>query len=412
MHVQIKRIFSGAITFLLFFCVGCEQDKVPTVFDPDDTGEPAPVITHVEPEDYALVALSEITISGENFSASMDSVNGNTVYIGNEKADVLSASGTEITVKATPTPGDSMTIKVIVPGAYQIAEYTPYQLRNIKEGVGKKGTSDDYYAIAVDNEENIYAFIRQSSSGVVHRFLADGSSVEIGTVPIPLLTDMKVGPNGYLYMLYGYDTFYRLNIDEGTTEEFMKLPERVGFFDFDQNHNIYAAGNKKGMVVTDTDGSEAKKVGDFDDFVVYSLKVYDGAVYIAAAYSGSNASFPERGIFKADITSSGGDLGETVPVFNWDNAEDHAASAMKSLTIDENGTMLVGTNNIDNPIVTIEQDGSVHVLYPGILLFSVSQIVYGTGEYVYQNRRTSDLETFTIYKILTESKGAPYYGRE
>ncbi len=408
----MKTIIIICIVFLLFACLACEQDTIPTVFDPDKSGEPAPVITHVEPEEYALVSLSEITITGENFAASMDSVNGNTVYIGTEKAHVLSASSTEITVKATPTAGDSMTIKVIVPGAYQIAEYAPYQLRNIKEGVGKKGTTDDYYAIAVDADENIYAFVRQSSSGVIHKFLADGSTVEIGTVPVPLLTDMKAGPNGYLYMLYSFDTFYRFKIDEGTTEVFTKLPERVSFFDFDQNHNIYTAGNRKGIIVTDADASEARKVGDFDDFVVYSLKVYDGAVYIAAAYSGSNTSFPERGVFKADITSSEGDLGEITSVFDWNNAGDHATSTIKSITLDENGTIFVGTNNTENPIITISPDGSAQVLYPRMLLFSVSQIVYGNGHYIYQNRRTSDLETFTIYKILTESKGAPYYGRQ
>jgi hypothetical protein len=203
-----------------------------------------------------------------------------------------------------------------------------------------------------------------------------------------------------------------MKIEDGSIEEFLILPERLSFFDFDQNSNIYAAGRNKGIVVTDVNASEGKLVGNFEDFNIYSLKVFGDDVYFAARYSGSNTSFPVQGIYKAPITSSAGDLGEAIPVFDWDNAGDHSGSSMQSITIDENGTILVGTNNKENPIITIKQDGSTDVLYPGNLLFSVSQLVYGTGNYVYQNRKKSDLETFTIYRILTEHQGAPYYGRD
>jgi len=402
----------NALIIFSFALPACEKEQVSSVFNPDEAGNPSPVITSVDPADFGIVSFSEIKIGGDNFSASMDSSEGNTVYIGPEKAEILSASNTELTVLAPPTPGDSLIIKVIVPGAFKIGEYFPFKLKNVQEGVDKKPSVDKVYVIAVDADENVYGFFKTGSSGTINMFSSDGSITEIGNAPFPLATDMKAGPDGYLYMLYSYQYLYRMKISDGVIERYMTLPERVSYFDFDQNHNIYTGGRKKGIIVTDVNGTAGRIVGDFEDFDIYSVRVFDGDVYIAARYSGIDTSLPAEGIFKAKITSADGDLGETAAVYDWDDAGDHSGSAMKSITFDENGIMLVGTSNLDNPILKINNDGSIEKLYPDLLFPTVGQIVYGNGEYVYQNRTISDMETHTIYKILTPYNSAPYYGRE
>ena len=401
-----------AIMVLFIALSACKEESIPSIFNPDDTGGPSPVITSIDPADYGLVSTTDIKIIGDNFSESMDSLKGNTVYIGSEKARVLSASKTELIVKATPTPGDSLIIKVIVPGAFNVAEYFPYRLINILEGVGKKSSTEKVYTIALDADENVYGFFKTGSRGTIYMFSSDGLKTEIGSAPFPVTTDMKVGPNGYLYILYGYQYLYRMNINDGSVEKYVTLPERVSYFDFDHNHNIYTGGRNIGIIVTDIDSTAGRIVGDFQEFNIYSIRVFDGDVYIAARYSGTNSSFPATGIFKASINSVDGDLGETIVVYDWSDAGDHSDSAIKSITFDESGNILVGTNDPDNPILKVNNDGSTEILFSDILYSSVGQIVYSNGKHLYQNRIISDIYTHTIYKIITPNNGAPYYGRD
>jgi len=405
---------------LLFIISGCENKiTYEPVWDPDKEGAPTPVIYSIQP-DSAYGGIIEISISGENFVPEIDQ---NFIYFGRNSAIVKTASANQITVIRPINLSDTVTIHLSVRDAYQSAKFGPYKLEEGVVDVGKE--LGRVYSIAIDSDENLY--VHRKSDKKIYKITPDGVQSEYGTFSEAKTSSaMRMGPGGYLYLQRSTDTgsgfkrLYKIAPEGGEAERFVKLSREVKSFDFDQNGNIYSGGINSGMFVIHSDKT-FEKVGNYLDFDIRAVRVFEGYVYVAGVYSGTDTLLSpdntvviavpaERGIWKSQILNDGS-LGATEPVFDWANSGSFSASEINDITFLEDGDIYVATNNSD-PILIIHSDGAIETLYEGLLSSPATHVVWGNGNYIYINRYGENDDVSGVDRVIMGKKGAPYYGRD
>ena len=405
------KIFNIIIIFTFYF-ISCEEDAPTKVYD-DDLGAPAPKINSIEPMDSVFSYVTTIRITGENFSPSTDSVNGNKVYFNNQLGRVISASSTEINVLSPDISGDSIRLKVITPRSVTMAEFYPYKIFTTVDKIVQFNPLESVTAIELDNEGNLYGFVTEALTGKIYKVTPEGVKTEYGTAPFPSASDMKFGQGGYLYVQQSNnERIHRIAPGGGAASVFVTLPntaDNMRFYDFDENQNLFAAGTRTGIFVINHQSGNSRRVNDdYRSHDVKSVRVYNGYVYVTATYNGTNTSFPAQGIWRSQITSATGDLGIPEVVFDFAIADIDASSLVSvPLTFSSAGEIFVGTNQ-ENSILTIHSDGNYEFLYPNFINPTSLQIVWTNGKFIYQNRSDKG----GVYKIYADRLGAPYYGRQ
>ncbi|MFC1569963.1 hypothetical protein ACFL4L_06990, partial [bacterium] len=178
--------------------------------------------------------------------------------------------------------------------------------------------------------------------------------------------------------------------------------------DFDENDNFYGGGEKSDLYVLPASGGNIKS-GLYKNHSFKSLRVYDGFVYFIAENVRAKEEDIAIGIWRHQIIDANGTLGDQELVMDWANdAGDYTESVPNYFTFSQDGIMMVGTDNI-NPILMVDtSDGTLDVMYKGILSTSVEFLVWGTGNYLYQIKGG---ESWDVMRIDMGASGAPYYGR-
>lgn len=399
--------------------LGCETDDPAVIFDPDDSGRPAPTITSVDPPNLGISVIGRITLNGQNFSPRAEE---NIVYFDEKQAVVESASATALTVVAPDLVTDSLRIRVFVNGAYESTEFFPYQLEPINKeygGFDSSPVSETVNAIAVDRDGIVYAHIRARK--VMKVIPPDTSHIEYATTSFNRAVEMRFGPGGYLYIQRKLtsstldDDLYRIPPGGGASELFLTYPARVGSFDFDQNLNIFGGALDSGFYAVDVNTTQITRTGKLLDFEIRSVRVYDGYVYAAAEYRGTDSTVAAQAIWRCEILSAAGDLGDAELFFDWTTTgDDTSGTVLETVTFSENGDMYIGTNNPNDgdPVLIVHPDGSFEPLYPGLLQYQSRQLVWGNDVILYENREGDVPAHRRLMRIITTSRGAPYYGRQ
>jgi len=385
---------------ILLFSIACEYNGPTNVWDPQEKGAPAPVITGIEPENEAFSGLTEIRISGENFSSNAADI---AVYFGTSRAEIVSATTRELVVIPPKISHDSLQIRVILNSALAYAHYSPYRLKSASIEFASFGTLD-VLALAVDKDDNVYASL---SNKTVVKIKPDGEKIAYATLSFKPV-DSRIGPDGNLFIQKNMNqTLYVVPPGGGEAIEYSKQPLRKKLLclDFDQYQNIFTAGFQSGLFVL----NEAKKytrVGVYHTGVVNAVRVYNGYVYVVVD---NNSVEPARGIWRSKILNETGELGENELVLDWANTGEYADNTVYDITFSFDGDMLIGTDNPD-PILVLHPDGSMEPLYSTILIANAEKVVWGNGKYIYM-QRGGELEGASIYRIEMTKDGAPYYGR-
>jgi hypothetical protein len=412
-----KTILSGILPPLLFgmfvLLPACEKDEPPVVWDPNQPGAGMPVIRSVNPPS-ALAGITQVTLSGANFS-SIDT--NNTVYFGTKPGTIVSATQTSIVVVPPDLDEGAYQIKVVVAGAYQFATFGPYTVQHAGIEYGGFTDLDETYSIAVDASENLYAQLKAVTGDTARVFTIAPVAPYTGKVlfgtlkdatlkPWPKASDMRRGPGGYLYLQQTNNVnLYRIPPGGGVTQLYVSLSGRATALDFDQNGNIFAGGDRAGMSVVMPNGT-ARAVGSFATMTIKAVRVFNGEVYVATALPGVSP-----GVWKSRILNANGDLDAPVQVFSWSQAPGtFPASAVLSLAIAADSTLYVGCDNAD-PILVIPPSGTPTALYPGVLSPPATQLIWGTGEYLYCNRDNAVGSKRRVIRITMGKNGAPDYGR-
>ncbi len=409
--MEMKRKYFAIFLFLWVFLIiitGCEYKIPQAIWQPQGKGTPNPIISQVDPPRWAFAGVTSIKITGQNFS---ENVENNSVYFNNKRGTILSCTPTEILVKAPYLKElikDSLKIQISVEKAYLPAIYFPYQLKEASVLYGDFDSHlDVIFSIAVDANEDVYAMMKGKT---VVKISPNGTKdEEWGSTVFPKASQMRVGPDGYLYLQRSNNqSLYRIAPEGGKTVEWVKVDKKVRFFDFDEYHNIYLGGTVSGIFVVYPDGTY-KATNMYEDYDIKAIRVYDNYLYVLAYYKGSDINIPSRGIWRSRISDAQGNLTNPELVVDWSTTGNYAAVEFYDLTFASDGDMYVGTAYRD-PILVVHPDGSTEPLYPGTLIPDADQLVWGNANYMYVNR-TGSSEIRNLVRIDMNKEGAIYYGR-
>ena len=410
-----KYLLSIIITLLMGFILSCDHTPTPSVFVENQPADrPDPVITSMTPENEWLSGIGTITIHGSNFSTILEE---NAVFLGGAPATILSATATDIVVETPNVEGDSLEVKVSVLGALLFSNRVVYKLQSAIQDIGSYGAAGEkIFGIAVDKDENLYASIQARR---IDRILADGTKEDnfIKSTGGVKADNMRFGPGNDLYTLSKRNTIYRNASGNTNGSTWLSgLPDKEFDLDFDQNGNIYTAGDGDSLTLVHPDKSFETVAGYVGAFIK-AVRLYNGYVYVAGT-----AADGQQMVWRNQINAPN-DLGVSEVVFNLTQALGEF-SELFTMAFDENGDMYLGINGND-PILVVHPDGSNEPLYPGIWLpegadrvDEAYDIVWGNDVFMYVVRRhvekdAAGLETIVqnILKVNMLKNSAPYFGR-
>jgi len=397
-----KTIFLLLITSAaVVFFIGCEADNPASIYDSGKEGEATPVLTKLLPEDGTLAGIGEITIQGQNFSTIPEN---NLVYFDKTLTTVVSASESEITVKSPNILGDTIKVKIAVQGSYLYSNIMKYKLFAAVWEFGDFDEYDDAYAIACDSDENLYVSTKGKK---VYKVTPNGEkTIYSEDSGFDKASGMKMGPGGYLYFVNILSYMFRVPPDGGKYEMYTVLPGGAFDLDFDSNGNLYCGGNGDALYRVKPDKSN-DIVADYTNIYIKSVRVYNGYVYVAGEYTGTDVSEVQMGVWRNQILSDDGTVGEKELVLDWASLY---TDNLLSINFSEDGDMYVGTDASEG-IIIFHEDGSYEGLYPGVIEPESYALCWGNGPFLYVTRRGADAPQKRIMKVNTQKNGAPYYGR-
>ena len=407
----------------LFIGLSCDTEEPKSIFDPNASADPDPVITSVTPPDSAYGGADErytVTIAGQYFGDNADEV---LVNFGSKLAEIVSHSATELVV--TPPANFTDSLRVMVSkfgsnaswefGLYEQSnsEFHPYKLKN---PVSKIDGFDAYMlpqSVCVDSDGNVFV----THDKAIEKVSPDGTITKIGELRGKTTTRLHVGPDGALYYTYSTNI---MKVDTSTfTHTYKKLNATALDMEFDQNDNLYAIDNNSIYSVDKTTMESTELVSyddEFPDTALSCIRVYNDDLYIAGTVNDSITGMA-RYIWKMTLDISAGTVsGDLEEVFDW-SATAYDDINVSNFTFDVNGQLLVGTENYSLlaivPIGTDYASGEVKKAYRHIIGDEyIHRIYWGPDDYLYiSTYNVSNTENAQLLKMNMFGTGAPYYGR-
>ncbi|MBN1783135.1 IPT/TIG domain-containing protein [bacterium] len=378
----MKSIIKTGLIFtaLLLVVAGCDTWDGPTaMYYRDQPDYPEATITGITPE-VAAAGENYITIQGENFAPALSD---NQVFFGNALVDLVDGTASSLIVRRPNAYGDNITVKVVSYGTLVVAEFPAYKVTRVVEPYGNILAGNDPIALAVDQDENVIVMLRQAGVGTsaVQKFTPDGQRIDVGTVPV-FAGDARIAPNGKMTFVRDNNKIIRqLDLSTGVSDTLITVSKNVASLDYDANGVLYAGGNKSDLLIIPPDLTEIKPVLYAKD-QIFSVRVSNGYVYLLAGMASPNETTPELGIFRHQIMDAAGTLGPREVVLDWAATGDFSEFAPAAFAFSASGTLYVGSDAM-NPLLKINPDGSMDVMYKTIVSSSILDMAWGNGDYLY-----------------------------
>jgi len=407
----------------LFIGLSCDTEEPKSIFDPNATVAPNPVITSVTPPDSAYGGADErftVTIVGQNFGDNADEV---LVNFGSKLAEIVSHSATEMVV--TPPTNFTDSLRVMVSkfgsnanwdfGVYEQGDavFHPYKLLNPVFAIDGFDAYMLPQSVCVDSDGNVFV----THDKAIEKVSPDGTITNIAELRGKTTTRLHVGPDGALYYTYSTNI---MKVDTSTfTHTYKKLNATALDMEFDQNGNLYAIDENSIYSVDKTTMQPTELVTYNDespDTALFCIRVYNNDLYIAGSVTDSVTGM-SRYIWKMALDISTGTVsGDIVEVFDW-SMTDYSDVNVSIFTFDVNGQLLVGSGNYSLLVIipngTDYATGEVKKVYRHIIGNEyIHRIYWGPNDYLYiSTYNASDTENAKLLKVNMFGKGAPYYGR-
>jgi hypothetical protein len=386
---------------------GCKYDVAePQWYQP--FSEPAtPKITGIEPAAEARPGVNTITIRGENFAGVPDT---NAVYFDNLIAEVVTTSATSVTVRRPNLVSDSCTVKVVSNKALVVAKYGPYMIDAVFERWGALRDNIALGALAVDNAENLYVVYGDSTTPRILKVTSDGQNIGVVARASRIPTGGRFGPDGRLYLLGNNRSIDVVDVQAGTTAQWIRLPggKVVKVGDFDANGYFYAGGSKSDLVVIAPDLS-VKYAGYYASDEILAVRVYNQDVYVVSRAPSSGGQPPgPASIWKHQIIA-GDSVGPKELVLDMSGTA-FTSRTITAITFDANGTMYIGTDSSDPILFVNPITGSVDYFYKNILPPYCKNFYWGWGTYLYMiSGNANPAQEWTVYRVDFGTAGAHNY---
>jgi len=410
---KIKTVLLPAyilISAMILFS-GCGNDKTTTLFDPNVAVKPDPVISTVTP-DSGYSGITEITINGSNFSTVPEE---NTVYFNTGTGTILSATATELKVRAgvVTEAGQNALVKVRVKGALAFSNTVVVKLIQAAQFPLVFQSFEQPSAIEFDKNGNMYFSLL--SSGVTNNIVkVTPAGVKTNFTPSIgggyVFTSLKIGPDGALYgVRNSLRAIFRMTEGAAIASWFAITPATVKIIDidFDDAGNIWACGDNASLFRV----SPTKVLKSYAFAAnATAIRVYNNAVYVAVKKDSSSI------LYKFPMDANG-DIDGANPqtVVNLGTAVGYNVY-INQFTMDVTGNIFLATNNTE-PILKVTPAGSVSVHYPGVFLpLNAMYLTWDNGTNLYYTRSSGlvsgKANDQTIVKVLMGVQGAAYSGRK
>jgi hypothetical protein len=380
---------------LLLLVLGCDTEGT-TLYDPERTSKPDPVLNAIAPQGQAFAAVDVLTLTGQNFAPSVDE---NFVYFEEQRGTVLEASPTQLRVLPPNVVGEALSVRVSVLGAEAFSNPLSYRLDAPAEAFGGIATGEEPFGLTTDVQGNLYMslFTNGVSSGI-KKLAPDGTRSDFITSTFKW-DGLRWGPDGLLYGVRSVRAVFRYPASGGATAEtWAVLPDnalRLLALDFDDGGNLWAAGAGSNLYRID-----ANKTVTAYPFVgtVRALKVYNGFLYAAAQQDGAYA------VFRFPLTASG-DLGPAETYFDFASEVDAVANIF-SMAVATTGELFLGTDLAADPVVIVAPDGSWSKLHPTVLRPTAIALAWGTAPFLYMSGGRTEATEPALTRINTRREGA------
>lgn len=382
----------------------CDVGDPGSLYDPDVTDGPAPVVSAVSPGGVVLAGIDEITITGQNFSAEPSE---NTVLFEDgagvvSQGTVLSASPTELRVRVPNTPNPNIRLRVSVRGSQNFSNAVPFPLSPAVVPFGDldTGIQEDPRGITSDASGTLYATIYQLGQPIgIKQFTPEGvrsdysgqEALWVGLTP-SADGEALVGARQIraLFLLpEGDDRSTFAVTPNGTT--LSALTTTPG-------GTIWAGGSHSSATTAslyrvDSDGTVT--AFPFEP-TVRGLASTDEALYAATA-TVSGGIVSQSAVYRFPFGADGS-IGSGGVIYNV-TAELGAGIGANAVAVARDGTVFVATNAAD-PVVQVSPDGAASILYPGVLPTPITALSWGLGSTLYAIQGTVDIQVDPVADLF------------
>ncbi|MBI5472961.1 MAG: IPT/TIG domain-containing protein [Ignavibacteriae bacterium] len=394
--------------------IGCKEEPPASLYNQNVGQGPTPVITTVAPADSALAGVTEITITGQNFSPVKQN---NFVYFNSALGTILQASATSLVVKAPLLIADSVGLKIATQGVELFSNAIRYKLNAAVIEFGTlASTVEDPQGMTCDSSGNLYVSLLTSLGSGLGVKKVTPAGVRTDYAPpfssaVNKWTSMKVGPGGYIYATSNRNAVFRISNVGGSSAPWANTGS-VGVavtsdLDFDNLGNIWACGdtNKIVRITPGAPGSPAASQRAFP-FAgdVRAVRFFQNHLYLAA----KNDTI--WNIWKMRVIS-GDSVGARELYFNF-TQRFGATATPYCITFSNSGELLVGTDSSAGSLVIVHQNGTGEKFYPGVVTGKIVSLAYGKGTEMYISRTGFATAMMKTMRVNTQMQGAPYYGRQ
>ncbi|MBK7630392.1 MAG: IPT/TIG domain-containing protein [Ignavibacteriales bacterium] len=403
----IYKTFISLFLLSIVFINGCADDPTASLDGYPSANLPSPVLSTLEPSAQALAGITEITITGTNFSAD---ARNNLVYFNGVPGTILSATPTELTVKVPNVVADTVMVKIAVVGAQDFSNQFQYKM---------VAAWEEYYTSFDPIADKAYAFVFNNAGDM----LVSIENAGIKKInPQKVLSDyipkgnaqfwncLKFGPNNELYGSRTINAIWKLAEAIAPASPWVALPAGVFAKDveFDQLSNMWVVGAANKILRID----QNKVVTTYTVTGTYkSARVFNNSLYVA----GNNGT--TEGVWKIPILSNS-DLDVANQELYFDLLQSYTGITAIAITFAADGDLIIGTDQDPDPLIVVHPDKSSEVLYPGVIkagkvLFlnwtSTSNSLYFTRDL---KKDTAGKIVFsqTVIRVEMQKPGAPYFG--
>jgi len=383
---------------------GCTEPHSQSLFDPGETGRPAPEITGILPAGTAVAGMDTVILQGNNFSST---ASNNIVYFNAEPASLINASPTQLSLIAPLALGDSITVRMTVHGSIDFSNRMIYALIAGVDSFGVLAPATPLTpaeittSMTVDVSGNLYAaFTLAGSDGGVLQFTPDEirSTYAPATSGVASWTGLKFGTGGYLYAARNFRAIYRFSPGGGASSAvWLVFPVGIKIvdFDFDQN-GILWCGSETGEVYRIQPDKSYTTIPFAGPMT--SIRVFGGYLYWSVTEAGGGK------VWRAKINATSLDT----PEVYFDLGAAIPGASPYSITFSADGMLFIGTAP-PNGLVQVALDGSwsaPYVAYTALFGTGIKSLAWGGSEEMYAGTIDGAIVRFLVRGKST----APYFG--
>ena len=370
-----KQILAALIIIFIVVMTGCEYDGPTAQWKFVEEETDSPTITEVVPS-VAVAGVNYLTINGENFTDNQDKVS---VHINGYNAEIVDFSNSSIKIRRPDRSGDSLSIKVHVYGAVNLGRWEPYTISTVYEPYGQFLSGTMLGCLAIDKDENVYV-VENTTTREVYKITPSGEKTQIGNAD-GAIQGAAIDPNGKLYLFRNLNDIYVVESD--TVHIYATVSKRVNTGVFDSHGTLYASGRRADINIVLPDLS-TKQAGLYSSDEIFCLRVIDNYLYALIELRSSDETHPEMAIWRHQILDAQGNLGDAELVFDWASAgEAYAESTPATFTIDSEGGIYIGSDNVAPILYYDPSTGNIDEIYKGIIPSGATKLLWGNGNYLY-----------------------------